>query len=100
MVSGLLISPLANAQDSRTRTRVQAPQPSIAQPSSADIVNKLLNPGPSDPAVPLPQPGLDQQTAEEPALRGPTMYGRKEENGGLFGIRVPLPGERASTAAH
>jgi hypothetical protein len=96
----LLVSSLANAQDSRTRTRVQVLPPAMAQPSGADLVNKLLNPGPSDPNVPLPQPGLDQQTAQGPAEHGATVYGRKEENGALLGVRVPLPGDRASTASH
>jgi hypothetical protein len=95
VVSGLLLSPLANAQDNRTKTRLQALQPSIGQaPSSADLVNKLINPGPSDPNVPLPQYGLDRQTAEGPADQATTFYGRKEENGALLGVRVPLPGEQ------
>jgi hypothetical protein len=96
-VSGLLISSLANAQDNRTRTRVQAPLPSIPQPSSTDTINKLLNPGPSDPSVPLPQAGLDQQTAEDPGSRGPAFYGRKEENGAFLGFRVPIPADRTAT---
>jgi hypothetical protein len=98
-VSGLLISPIANAQENRTKTRLQALQPSIGQaPSSADVVNKLLNPGPSDPNVPLPQSGLDRPIPEDPALQSPALYGRKEENGALLGVRVPLPGARGASA--
>jgi hypothetical protein len=98
-VSGLLMSSQANAQDNRARTRVQAPSP-IAQPSSVDVINKQLNPGPSDPNVPLPQAGLGQRTAEDPALQAPTFYGRKEENGALLGFRVPIPADRANTVSH
>lgn len=106
-VSGVLISSLANAQanaqEGRTRTRIQAPPPGIQQPSGADAVNKLINPGPSDPNVPLLQPGFDQQRGqrtEDPSLRGPAFYGRKEENGALLGVRVPIPADRANTATH
>ena len=77
----------------------QAPQP-IAQPSGVDIINKQLNPGPSDPNVPLPQAGLGQRPVEDPALQAPTLYGRKEENGALLGFRVPIPADRNNTATH
>ena len=92
-VSGLLISSLANAQDGRTRYQVQGPLP-VAQSSSVDIINKQLNPGPSDPNVPLPQAGLGQRPVEDPALQAPALYGRKEENGALLGFRVPIPADR------
>jgi len=96
-VSGLLMSSLANAQDKRARTQVQAPLP-MAQPSGVDVINKQLNPGPSDPNVPLPQAGLGQRPAEDSPLQAPTFYGRKEENGALLGFRVPIPADRNNTA--
>jgi hypothetical protein len=100
VVSGLLISSLANAQDGRARTWVVAPPQGVAQPSSVDVINKQLNPGPSDPNVPLPQAGLGQRAAEDPALQGSAFYGRKEENGALLGFRVPIPADRTNTATH
>jgi hypothetical protein len=93
------MSSLANAQDSRTHYRVQTPQ-AIAQPSGVDIINKQLNPGPSDPNVPLPQAGLGQRPVEDAAVQVPTLYGRKEENGALLGFRVPIPADRNNTATH
>jgi hypothetical protein len=100
VASGLLLSSLAHAQDNRTRTRFQAALPATSQPSSIDVINKQLNPGPSDPNVPLPQVGLSQQAGEDPALHGSAFYGRKEENGALLGFRVPIPADRSNTPAH
>ena len=81
----MLISPLAQAQGKGV----------IVQPSSAEMVNKLLNPGPSDPDVPLPQAGLTTPKAPaERSLRRPTIYGRPEEGGALLGVRVPIPADR------
>ena len=45
----------------------RAPTPIRADPSDArtgaEIVGKLLKPGPSDPDVPLPSPGLSDDTS-------------------------------------
>jgi hypothetical protein len=71
-----------------------------AQSSSADVINKMINPGPSDPNVPLPQAGLGPRTAADPDPNGTGFYGRKEENGVLLGVRVPIPADRSNTATH
>ncbi|HYD04433.1 MAG TPA: hypothetical protein VEC60_01860 [Reyranella sp.] len=48
--------------------------------------------GPSDPDVPLPQPGLNT-TAQSPSsapLSGPQVFGRQEEGGGVMGLKFPI----------
>jgi hypothetical protein len=85
-LSGLVVSPLAIAQ-SRSSLRV-------VDASNTDVINRLLNPGPSDPDVPLPRAGLGEQTVEARGAQGPSIYGRKEENGALLGLRVPIPAQR------
>lgn len=64
-----------------------------AAPTGAELVGKLLSEqdGPSDPDVPLPQHGLSQksQPASTP-LSGPQIYGRREEGGGVFGLKIPI----------
>lgn len=63
------------------------------EPTGAELVGKLLSEqnGPSDPDVPLPQHGLSQksQPASTP-LSGPQIYGRREEGGGVFGLKIPI----------
>ena len=66
----------------------------IQEPSSADIVNKLLSPGPSDPKVPLPRAGLGEKTAESNPATGTRIYGRAEGDGGVLGLSVPIPADR------
>lgn len=62
-------------------------------PTGAELVGKLLSEqnAPSDPDVPLPQYGLSQksQPASTP-LSGPQIYGRREEGGGVFGLKIPI----------
>jgi len=63
------------------------------EPTGAELVGKLLSEqeGPSNPDVPLPQYGLSQtsQPASTP-LSGPQVYGRREEGGGVFGLKIPI----------
>ncbi len=78
----------------------KTPQPTPAttpSPSSADIVNKLLSPGPSDPNVPLPRADLAGETGDSGASKRPQIFGRQEEGGGIFGLRVPIPADRSAT---
>ncbi|MBV8393620.1 MAG: hypothetical protein JOY81_10605 [Alphaproteobacteria bacterium] len=73
--------------------------PGVAPPTSAvdtaNTVNKLLAPRPSDPNVPLPQEDLAQVPSENGPLTGPRFYGRNESQngvlGGVFGLRIPIP---------
>jgi hypothetical protein len=67
-------------------------------PSNVDLVNKALNPGASDPDVPLPHPNLANSSAEQPASAAkPQIFGRQEQGGGVFGLRMPIPADRNST---
>ncbi|MBN9089047.1 MAG: hypothetical protein J0J01_19235 [Reyranella sp.] len=64
------------------------------EPSGAELVGKLLREqnGPSDPDVPLPQRGLGTSEAPaSPSLPGPQVFGRREEGGGVFGLKFPIP---------
>jgi hypothetical protein len=64
----------------------------------AEIAGRSLNPGASDPDVPLPHPGLSgefsQRTDVAKPLAGPTPFGRGESGGGVLGFRLPLPAQR------
>ena len=81
--------------------KMKTPPPAAAverAPSGADIVNKLLSPGPLDPSVPLPHPDLaDGHAAAQPTANRPRLFGRGEEGGGVLGLRVPFPADRATS---
>jgi hypothetical protein len=79
------------------QAKTKAAQPAAAivpAPSSADIVNKLLSPGPSDPNVPLPRADLAGESAQSGSSKKPQIFGRGEDGGGVFGLRVPIPADR------
>jgi hypothetical protein len=78
-----------------------APTPAIDRgPSNVDLVNKALNPGPSNPDVPLPHPDLAKSpSSPSAAMTGPQIYGRQEEGGGVFGLKVPIPADRNGSSA-
>lgn len=64
-----------------------------SQPTGSELVGKLLSEqnGPSDPDVPLPQYGLSQSSQPNSApLSGPQIYGRREDGGGVFGLKFPI----------
>ena len=75
----------------------QAPgvQPLPSPVDTANTVNKLLAPRPSDPNVPLPQQDLAQVPSENGPGSKSRFYGRNEsENGvlgGVFGFKIPIP---------
>ena len=82
----------------------RAPQPSPATehaPSAVEMLNKSLNPGASDPDVPLPHPDLANRSAS-PAARstGAQIYGRQEEGGGVLGFKVPIPVDRGGASSN
>jgi hypothetical protein len=83
----------ASAADSKRPAAPAAVKPA-PQPTGAELVGKLLSEqnGPSDPDVPLPQHGLSQtsQPASAP-LSGPQIFGRHEDGGGVFGLKIPIP---------
>ena len=86
------------------QAKIKAPLPTpIVErtPSNVEIVNKALNPGASDPNVPLPRAGLPDAAASEPstAAGGPQIYGRGEEGGAVLGLRMPIPADRNVSGA-
>jgi hypothetical protein len=87
----------ASAADKRSATPVAVkPAP---QPTGSELVGKLLNEqnGPSDPDVPMPQHGLGlTQGPASPPLAGPQVFGRREEGGGVFGLKFPIPVARGA----
>jgi hypothetical protein len=76
-----------------------APQASPVSPNAAgaDAVNKLLANPPSDPDVPLPRRDLSTRESGGGALGSVPIYGRQEEGGGVFGLKVPIPADRGSS---
>lgn len=86
----LLCAP-ASAADGK---RVPAPAAKAApEPTGSELVGKLLSEqnGPSNPDVPLPQYGLSQTSQPNSApISGPQIYGRREEGGGVFGLKFPI----------
>ena|SRR5215212_7307399 len=78
------------------QTTKQAKTPATERgPSNVDLVNKALNPGASDPDVPLPHPDLAKSSGDRSVSSAkPQIYGRQEEGGGVFGLRMPIPAAR------
>lgn len=78
----------------------RAPKPSPATdkgPTAVELLNKSLNPGgSSDPDVPLPHPNLANVGPGAPSRTGTQVYGRQEEGGGVLGLRMQIPVDRAS----
>jgi len=69
------------------------------EPSGAELVGRLLSEqnGPSDPDVPLPQHGLSRtQAPASTPLSRPQIFGRREDGGGVFGLKIPIPATRGS----
>ena len=89
-------TPLIVAQAATPRSAKVPSQASPVAPNSsgADIVSKLLSNPPSDPDVPLPRGDLAARPATEGGLERPTIYGRQEDGGGVFGLRIPIPADR------
>jgi hypothetical protein len=93
-----LYSRSALAADAKRPVAPAVAKPAV--PTGAELVGKLLSQqsGPSDPDVPLPQPGLSR-VQEPPAstpLSGPQVFGRREDGGGVFGLKIPIPANRGA----
>jgi hypothetical protein len=87
--------------EAQAKTKAAQPAAAIAPaPSSADIVNKLLSPGPSDPNVPLPRADLAGESAQSGSSKKPQIFGRGEDGGGVFGLRVPIPADRNTSGSN
>jgi len=83
----------------KTKAPMPAPTPAPERgPSNVELVNNALNPGASDPDVPLPHPDLANSSGDQPAAGGRTqIFGRQEQGGGVLGLRVPIPADRSAT---
>jgi len=88
-------------QMAQAKTKTPQPTPAIGrEPSGADFVNRKLNPGPSDPNVPLPRAGLTEEAAEAEALKGTQLYGRTSDGGAVFGFKVPIPADQNGSSSN
>lgn len=98
LVLPVLCQPVFAADVKRPAKSVSAAA-TAPEPSGSEVVGKLLRDeaGPSDPDVPLPQRGLGatQGPASTP-LAGPQMFGRREDGGGVFGLKIPIPVTRSA----
>ena len=87
----------------KVKTAVPTPAAERA-PSNVEIINKLLTPGASDPDVPLPHPGLADSAGESASANGssknPRIFGRGEQGGGVFGLRIPFPADRHASGTN
>lgn len=82
----------------------QKPAPSLGPGEAttpAELAGRSLNPGASDPDVPMPHPGLSEEFSDRTdvarPLSGPTLFGRGESGGGIVGWRLPIPAQRGSS---
>jgi hypothetical protein len=94
--AGVGLADSACAADRKAAVADTAP-PEAAGPSGAEIVSRLLSEQTraSDPDVPLPQPNLSTRPSAGP-VTGPSLYGRKEDVGGVVGLKFPIPVTRAT----
>ena len=98
LFAALGMAAVASPGFAQTTKQTKAPAPTPANergPSNVDLVNKALNPGASNPDVPLPHPDLaNSSVAQSGSPSGPQVYGRQEQGGGVFGLRMPIPAVR------
>jgi hypothetical protein len=87
------------AQAGKTLPAVESAVPAEA---AAQLVGRMLAPGPSNPDVPLPHPDLAEKSSDRTdagsPLKGPTPYLRGETGGGVLGLRVPIPVNRRAAS--
>jgi hypothetical protein len=97
-----LPTPFVVAQATPPKGAKAVPQASPVAPnaSGAEIVGRLLSNPPSDPDVPLPQSNLATRPSADGPLDHPTIFGRQEEGGGVFGLKIPIPADRGLSDRH
>jgi hypothetical protein len=87
----------------QAKTKAPLPTPMVERtPTNVEIVNKTLNPGASDPNVPLPRADLSDASGNESSTAsssGPRIFGRGEDGGAVLGLRVPIPADRNASGA-
>ena len=103
----LLVPFSAHAGDLRKPPKIAPGLPASSSPSGAEAVDRLINPQPADPSVPLPAPNLGDRSEPDPTLQKPQIYGRGEQGGqngsileGLLGVRIPFPAARSSSSGN
>ena len=94
-MAGVVFAGQASAAE-RKQGATPAAVPAITAPSGAELVSKLLENGPSDPDVPLPQPNLATRRPAPAASTGPSLYARQEDQGAVLGLKFPIPATRAA----
>lgn len=96
------LPPVTKPPQIQAPVKVKAPVTLPAVPSNVEIINKLLTPGASDPNVPLPHPDLADGVGEPTPANGPAnsprIFGRSEQGGGVFGLRLPIPADRRASS--
>ena len=95
MAAGVVFAGDASAADRKLNV-IPTAVPAVTAPSGAELVGKLLENGPSDPDVPLPQPNLSARRPAPAAPTGPSLYGRQEDQGAVVGLKFPIPAVRAA----
>lgn len=95
MAAGVVFAGQASAAE-RNQGATPAAVPAVVAPSGAELVGKLLENGPSDPDVPLPQPNLSARRPAPAAPTGPSLYGRQEDQGAVVGLKFPIPAIRTA----
>jgi hypothetical protein len=95
-------TPLVVTQAAPPKGAKAVPQASPVAPNAtgAEIVGKLLSNPPSDPDVPLPQGNLATRPQADGPPDHPTIFGRPEEGGGVFGLKIPIPADRGASDRH
>jgi hypothetical protein len=87
----------------QAKTKAPLPTPMVERtPTNVEIVNKALNPGASNPNVPLPRADLSDASGNAPSAAssgGPRIFGRGEDGGAVLGLRVPIPADRNASGA-
>jgi hypothetical protein len=95
-------SPVIVVQATPAKPAKKTPQASPVAPNSsgADAVNRMLANPESDPDVPLPRRDLATRPPNDGPSDHPTIWGRQEDGGGVFGLKVPIPADRNSSDRH
>jgi hypothetical protein len=95
-------TPFVVTQAAPSKPVKTAPPASPVAPNAtgAEIVGKLLSNPPSDPDVPLPRGDLATRPRVDGRLDHPTIFGRQEEGGGVFGLKIPIPADRGASDRH
>lgn len=95
MAAGTVFAGAAPAAD-RKQNAAPVAVTAATTPAGYELVGKLLENGPSDPDVPLPQANLSTRRPGPAASTAPSLYGRQEDQGAVLGLKFPIPASRAA----